>query len=91
MEIIKKIKKKFFKPKLLLHICCVGCGVYVLKVLQKDYKVIFLFYNPNIYPDAEYASRLNEAKKLSKKFRIKLIEYKDSYQNWLSLVKYENR
>ncbi len=46
------------KPKLLLHICCAGCGVYVAQVLKKDYDVVLYFYNPNIYPKNEYDKRL---------------------------------
>ena len=28
------------QPKLLLHICCVGCGVYISQILKKRFKII---------------------------------------------------
>ena len=89
---IDQIKKRLgIKPKLLLHVCCVGCGAYVSKILQKKYKVIFFFYNPNIYPEKEYNIRLDEAKRLAKKLKVKLMIEEKSYQKWKnSVIGYED-
>jgi predicted adenine nucleotide alpha hydrolase (AANH) superfamily ATPase len=75
------------KPKLLLHICCVGCGVYVSKILKKQFRVILYYYNPNIYPQAEHDKRLEEAKKIAHKFNLKLISGEYKHKEWLRMVK----
>jgi len=51
--------------KLLLHVCCIGCGAYVLELLKSEYDITLYFYNPNIEPRAEYDKRLQEAKKVT--------------------------
>lgn len=79
------------KPKLLLHICCVGCGAFVSGELKKDYRVSLYFYNPNIFPKEEYLVRLKEAEKVVKKLKIKLYKGNYNYKLWLKAVKgYEN-
>ncbi len=79
------------KPKLLLHICCVGCGVYISKVLQNDFKVALFFYNPNIYPEEECKKRLQEAEKIAKKFSLDLIIGRYDHGEWLEKVKGHER
>lgn len=53
------------KKKLLLHICCGPCAIYVFDKLQAEYEVTGFFYNPNIHPAAEYRFRRQELEKLS--------------------------
>lgn len=48
------------KPTLLLHACCGPCSSYVLEYLSSHFAITVLFYNPNIYPEAEYQRRLQE-------------------------------
>jgi hypothetical protein len=45
--------------RLLLHVCCVGCFLAAYKVLSQSYKLMCLFYNPNIHPSTEYKKRLD--------------------------------
>ena len=52
------------KPKLLLNCCCAPCSSSVLEQLEKDYDITLYFYNPNIFPEAEYNKRAAEVKKL---------------------------
>ena len=75
------------KPKLLLHICCAGCGVYVAQVLKKDYDAVLYFYNPNIYPESEYEKRLTEAKKIAAEYGLKIIFEKYDHGAWLKKIK----
>ena len=56
------------KPSLLLHACCGPCSSYVLEYLSKYFQITVLYYNPNIYPQAEYERRLAELKKLYEVF-----------------------
>ena len=68
--------------KLLLHSCCGPCSTSVIERLKKDYNITIFYYNPNIYPEAEYQKRLNTQKEYLKASHqdIKVIdgEYLDS-------------
>lgn len=75
------------KPKLLLHVCCVGCGVYVSQKLKQDYQVILFFYNPNLWPVEEYNKRLVEAEKIARQFDLELIKGKYDHDQWLKAVR----
>jgi len=50
--------------KLLMHICCVPCAIYPIKLAKYDgyEKIGSLFYNPNIHPTKEYEKRRKEIK-----------------------------
>ena len=52
------------KPKILLHSCCGPCSSSVLELLAKYFDVTVLWYNPNLYPEAEYEKRLDTQKQL---------------------------
>ncbi len=51
-------------PSLLLHSCCAPCSSYVLEYLSAYFRITVLYYNPNIYPEEEYARRVAEQKRL---------------------------
>lgn len=44
--------------ELVLHSCCGPCSSYVLEYLSQFFNITVLFYNPCIYPKAEYDKRL---------------------------------
>jgi predicted adenine nucleotide alpha hydrolase (AANH) superfamily ATPase len=48
------------KPTLLLHACCAPCSSSVVEKLVDVFNITLFFYNPNIYPHAEYSRRLSE-------------------------------
>ena len=48
------------KPRLLLHSCCGPCSSSVLERLLSYFCVTIFYFNPNIYPEAEYERRKNE-------------------------------
>ena len=56
-EEIRKIKKCGTKPTLLLQCCCAPCSSAVLEQLKEFFTVKLYYYNPNIYPEAEYEKR----------------------------------
>ena len=51
------------KPKLLLHVCCAPCLSGVIGRLENRFDITLFYYNPNIFPDGEYAKRLDGIKK----------------------------
>ena len=75
------------KPKLLLHVCCMGCGAYVSDFLKTDFEVILYFFNPNIFPKKEYDIRLKETERIAKKFNLRLIRDDYNHKNWLNKIK----
>ena len=45
-------------PRVLLHSCCGPCSSSVLEFLTRYFQVTLLWYNPNLYPEAEFDRRL---------------------------------
>jgi len=72
----KKIKK------LLLHTCCATCAGYPYFYLSSEYEVTLFYYNPNIYPESEYHSRLNDLKIFSESSGAVLIIGDYNFQCW---------
>lgn len=61
MEVLRREEKR---PTLLLHACCAPCSSAVLERLTSCFSVSVLFFNPNIYPKAEYEKREAELERL---------------------------
>ncbi len=79
---------KYKKPRLLLHICCAGCGIFVSQELRKKYDVTIYYYNPNIDTKDEWEKRLGVVKKIATNFKLKLIfENKYTHKAWLKKIK----
>jgi len=75
------------RQKMLLHVCCASCAVYLTKALRKNFKLILYFYNPNIYPRSEYNLRFKGIKKIAWKYGVTLIEGKYGHVAWKKAVK----
>ncbi|MFH0892675.1 MAG: epoxyqueuosine reductase QueH [Candidatus Falkowbacteria bacterium] len=75
------------KPELLLHICCIGCGAYVGKMLDEEYSVSLFFYNPNIYPETEYKKRLEEIERTAKHLSLPLFLGAYGHLSWLESIR----
>ena len=63
-KIIANNEKDGVKPTLLLQVCCAPCSSYCLEYLHEYFNITVLFYNPNIYPESEYAARESELLRL---------------------------
>lgn len=50
------------KPTLLLHSCCGPCSSAIIEQLSEVFQITLYYYNPNIYPKAEYERRRDELK-----------------------------
>jgi len=75
------------KPKVLLHICCAPDSTAVFERLKPDYEVIGFFHNPNIFPEAEYKKRLEEAEYVARKLKFKIVVPGYAPQEWENIVK----
>lgn len=58
-------------PSLLLHSCCAPCSSYCIEYLSQHFNITVLYYNPNIYPEAEYDKRKTEQKRLISEMETK--------------------
>jgi hypothetical protein len=64
-ELDKIIQKRGQRvPRVLLHGCCAPCSSSVLEYLSQYFEVTVLWYNPNIYPQAEFDRRFAALVKL---------------------------
>jgi len=72
---------------LLLHTCCAPCTTVPLERLKSEFVVTGFFYNPNIFPQAEYEKRLKEIKKWTDKENIPLLVHAYDSNRWFGLVK----
>lgn len=75
--------------KVLLHACCAVClGHSIEKLLEKDYQPIVFFFNPNIFPNAEYQRRKNELIEFCELKKYKYIIEEDmSNEVWREFIK----
>lgn len=63
-SLISEFQKEGQAPSLLLHSCCAPCSSYVLEYLSQYFRITLFYYNPNIYPQEEYAKRVLEQQRL---------------------------
>ncbi len=73
------------KEKFLLHVCCATCSLHPYFLLNKDYSIIFYFYNPNIHPREEYIKRLEGIKFVAGKYNIPLIIGNYQKDKWFDI------
>ncbi|RJO62326.1 hypothetical protein C4544_00590 [candidate division WS5 bacterium] len=72
--------------KLLLHICCGPCATPVIPNLNLKFEVSGLYYNPNIYPEGEFETRRDSAKRVAGFNGIKLIVPEQSRENYFDFI-----
>lgn len=63
-SLIERLEEQQLRPKLLIHSCCAPCSSYVLEYLSQFFEITIFYFNPNIYPEAEYIRRVEEQKQL---------------------------
>jgi hypothetical protein len=75
------------KKKLLLHICCGPCSIYVWQKLQADFELSGYFYNPNIQPFSEHEFRRLELVKIAEKFAWPVVYASYDPRDWFAAVR----
>lgn len=76
------------KRKILVLSCCAPCSCAAIKKLSDDGEdVTVLFYNPNIYPSAEYEKRCDEQQRVCEQFGLKFAELPYEPEVWDEAVK----
>lgn len=56
------------RPTLLLHSCCGPCSSAIIEQLAQVFQITLYYYNPNIYPRAEYERRRDELQEFIQRF-----------------------
>ena len=84
--IISDLAARNLRPSLLLHSCCGPCSSYVVTYLKTWFDITVLYYNPNIYPEEEYAHRLAEQKRLLRELCIPILEVLYDHREFVNYV-----
>ena len=72
--------------KFLLHTCCAPCSIAVIDELKNQFDFTVFFYNPNIYPEAEYIRRKAEVIKICDEWTVPMVDYDYDAQAWHAKV-----
>jgi len=85
------------KRAIVLHVCCGPCATYPAVFLANEYRIIGYFYNPNIFPYAEWLKRFLAFKKFCENSDaiadyfpqnpLSGKEYGDEHQRYLEAIK----
>ena len=77
--------------QLLLHSCCAPCSSYVLEYLSNYFEITIFYYNPNLYPESEYTTRVKEQRelisKMTTKYPVKFVEGQYKRDDFFDAVK----
>jgi len=69
--------------RVLLHACCAPCSSAIVEwLLAHDIEPVIYYYNPNIYPQAEYEIRKNESKRHAESLGITWIDNDYNHEAW---------
>lgn len=79
-------KKEGVKKKILLHICCAGCGSYVSTLLRDDFDVTLFYFNPNIHSVEENERRLLDVRMIADKYNFALVVGDYEHDVWLKNI-----
>ncbi len=78
-------------PSLLLHSCCAPCSSHCIEYLSNYFNITVLYYNPNIYPEAEYEKRKAEQKRLitemDTKYPVKMLDCDFESEKFYAMAK----
>lgn len=70
-KLLERLREEQRVPRLLLHSCCAPCSSYVLEYLSQHFEITVFYYNPNLYPDAEFAKRSKEQQRLIEEMEVR--------------------
>ena len=69
---------------LLLHACCAPCSSAIVEwLLNNNIRPTIFYYNPNIFPQAEYEIRKNESKRHAHSLGINWVDGDYEHEAWL--------
>ena len=73
--------------KLLLHTCCAPCSAAIIEyLLVQEIRPVLYYFNPNIYPQAEYLKRKDESVRYAQSLGLEIIDGDYDHGAWLQSV-----
>ena len=73
--------------KVLLHACCAPCSSAIVEwLVAHNITPIIYYYNPNIYPQAEYETRKQESKRHAETLGIRWIDGDYDHEAWRGAI-----
>ncbi len=80
--------EKLPPQKVLLHSCCAPCSSAILEwLLSRGFEPAVFYFNPNIFPEAEYLVRKNECARYCEKLGVPFIDGGYDHAAWRAAVK----
>jgi len=73
--------------KFLLHTCCAPCSIAIVEELKDKFDLTVFFYNPNIFPEAEYLKRKEQVIKVCNEWNVKMVDKDYEHEKWRETVK----
>jgi len=74
--------------KVLLHACCAPCsGSIIKRMVDAELEPTVFFYNPNIYPRAEYEKRKAEVVRYTVKLSVPFVDWDYEQLLWLEAAR----
>jgi len=73
--------------KFLLHTCCAPCSIAIIDELKNQFALTVFFYNPNIYPEAEYLKRKGEVVKVCQEWNVPMVDLDYETKKWQEAVR----
>lgn len=88
-KVLQQLDAEKARPSLLLHACCAPCSSATLERLVDHFDLTILYYNPNIYPPAEYHRREAELERFVQQagYRFPVVELPYEPQEFYDAVK----
>jgi predicted adenine nucleotide alpha hydrolase (AANH) superfamily ATPase len=73
--------------QLLLHSCCAPCSAAIIEwLLSNGFRPVLFYFNPNIYPQAEYDIRKTELARFARAQKVEVIDGDNDHQRWLQRI-----
>lgn len=72
---------------LLLHACCAPCSIAIIDELKNQYDLTVFFYNPNIFPEAEYLKRKAEIVRVCEEWKVPVVDADYEPVEWDNAIK----
>ena len=83
-----KVQTPNGEDKVLLHSCCAPCSSAIIEcMLENGIRPTVFYCNPNIYPQAEYEIRKEEAIRFVTSKNLDFIDADYDYTHWLHTIK----
>lgn len=73
---------------ILLHSCCAPCSSAIVEaLLARGITPVIYYYNPNIFPDAEYEKRKGECCRFADENGVEFVDADAPHAEWLTQVR----